>query len=57
MYMKNNDTINDTNLVLASGVLETINEAFEDEEGVAVRDFDQESRGKRQRTLLGSVMV
>ena len=40
-----NDNINDTNLVLASDVIETIMEAFEEEENVAVRDTDQESRG------------
>ena len=52
------DNVNDDpNLVLASDVIETINEAFEEEEDLAVRDTDQESRGIRQRTLLGSVMV
>ena len=54
---ENNDVTNETNLVLASDVLETNREAFEDEEGLAVRDSDQESRGLRRRTLLGSVMV
>ena len=46
----------DTNLVLASD-LETIKEAFEGEDDLAVRETDQESRGIRQRILLGSVMV
>ena len=52
------DNVNDnTNLVLASDVIETISEAFEEEEDLTVRDTDQESRGIQQRTLLGSVMV
>ena len=46
----------DTNLVLASD-LETINEAIEEEDNLAVREADQESRGKRRRILFGSVMV
>ena len=46
----------DTNLVLASDK-ETIGEAFKDEDDLAVRDTGQESRGIRQRILLGSVMV
>ena len=50
------DIIIDTNLVLASD-LETINEAFEEEDILAVRETDQESRGIRRRILLGSVMV
>ena len=42
------DNVNDdTNLVLASDVIETINEAFEEEEDLTVRDTDQESRGIR----------
>ena len=44
------------NLVLASD-LETINEAFEEEDILAVRETDQESRGIRRRILLGSEMV
>ena len=50
------DIIIDTNLVLASDK-ETICEAFKDEDDLAVRDTGQESRGIRQRILLGSVMV
>ena len=50
------DIIIDTNLVLASDK-ETIGEAFKDEDDLAVRDTGQESRGIRQRILLGSVMV
>ena len=50
------DMIIDTNLVLASDK-ETIGEAFKDEDDLAVRDTGQESRGIRQRILLGSVMV
>ena len=50
------DIIIDTNLVLASD-LETINEAFEEEDILAVRETDQESRGIRRRILLGSEMV
>ena len=42
------DNVNDdTNLVLASDVIETINEAFEEEEDLTVRDTDQESQGIR----------
>ena len=42
------DNVNDdTNLVLASDVIETISEAFEEEEDLTVRDTDQESRGIR----------
>ena len=51
------DNINNINLVLASVDIETINEAFEEEDDLAVRETDQESRGIRQRILLGSVMV
>ena len=47
----------DTNLVLASDEIETIKEAFEEEDELAVRETDQESRGIRRRILLGSVMV
>ena len=54
---ENNDNTIDTNLVLASDVLETISKAFEEEDYLAVRDSDQESRGIRRRILLGSVMV
>ena len=50
------DIIIDTNLVLASD-LETIKEAFEEEDDLTVRETDQESRGIWQRILLGSVMV
>ena len=32
-------------------------EAFKEEEDVAVRDTDQESRGNTAKILLGSVMV
>ena len=46
----------DTNLVLASDK-ETIGEAFKEEDALAVRETGQESRGIRQRILLGSVMV
>ena len=45
-----------TNLVLASD-LETIKEAFEEEDDLTVRETDQESLGIQQRILLGSVMV
>ena len=34
----------DTNLVLASDEIETIKEAFEEEDNLAVREADQESR-------------
>ena len=34
----------DTNLVLASDEIETTKEAFEDEDDLAVRETDQESR-------------
>ena len=34
----------DTNLVLASDEIETIKEAFEEEDDLAVRETDQESR-------------
>ena len=54
---ENNDNTNDTNLVLASDVTETNREAFKEEDNLAVRETDQESRGIRQRILLGSVMV
>ena len=52
-----NDITIDTNLVLASDVTETKVEAFEEEDDVAVRDSDQESRGNTAKILLGSVMV
>ena len=52
-----NDIVIDTNLVLASNKKETISEAFEEEDNLAVRESDQESRGIQQRILLGSVMV
>ena len=51
------DNTNNINLVLASVEMETINEAFEEEDNLAVRETDQESRGIRRRILLGSVMV
>ena len=51
------DNTNNINLVLASVEIETINEAFEEEDNLAVRETDQESRGIRRRILLGSVMV
>ena len=51
------DDTNNINLVLASVEIETINEAFEEEDNLAVRETDQESRGIRRRILLGSVMV
>ena len=54
---ENNDNTIDTNLVLASDVLETISKAFEEEDNLAARETDQESRGIRRRILLGSVMV
>ena len=54
---ENIDNINNINLVLASVDIETIREAFEEEDDLAVRETDQESRGIRQRILLGSVMV
>ena len=54
---ENIDNTNNINLVLASVEKETINEAFEGEKDLAVRETDQESRGIRQRILLGSVMV
>ena len=54
---ENIDNTNNINLVLASVEIETINEAFEDEEDLAVRETDQESRGIWQIILLGSVMV
>ena len=41
---ENNDTTVDTNLVLASDVLETTSEAFEEEDNLAVREIDQKSR-------------
>ena len=52
-----NDITIDMNLVLASDVTETMNEAFEEEDDVAVWDSDQESRGNTAKILLGSVMV
>ena len=39
-----NDIVIDTNLVLASDKKETISEAFEGEDNLAVRESDQESR-------------
>ena len=55
---ENIDNTNNINLVLASDEIETISEALEEEEDVlAVRETGQESRGIRQRILLGSVMV
>ena len=54
---ENINNTNDTNLVLASDVTETNREAFKEEDNLAVRETDQESRGIRQRILLGSVMV
>ena len=51
------DNTNNINLVLASVEIETIIEAFEEEDVLAVRETDQESRGIRRRILLGSVMV
>ena len=54
---ENIDNTNNINLVLASVEIETINEAFEEEDNLAVRETDQESRGIRRRILLGSVMV
>ena len=41
---ENNNIINDTNLVLASDVTETVSEAFEEEDDLAVREIDQKSR-------------
>ena len=38
------DNTNNINLVLASVEIETINEAFEEEDNLAVREADQESR-------------
>ena len=43
------DNINNINLVLASVDIETIREAFEEEDDLAVREIDQKSRGIRQR--------
>ena len=54
---ENIDNTNNINLVLASVEIETINEAFEEEDNLAVRETDQESRGIRRRILLGSEMV
>ena len=51
------DNINNINLVLASVDIETINEAFEEEDDLAVRETDQESRENTAKILLGSVMV
>ena len=49
---ENNDNTNNINLVLASVEIETINEAFEEEDVLAVRETDQESRGIRQKNPL-----
>ena len=54
---ENNDNTIDTNLVLASDVIKTNSEAFEEEDDLAVRETDQESRRIRQRIFLGSVIV
>ena len=54
---ENINNTNDTNLVLASDFTETISEAFKEEEGLAVRETDQESRENTAKILLGSVMV
>ena len=46
MYIKNIDNTNDdTNLVLASDVIETIYEAFEEEDALAEGETDQDSLG------------
>ena len=54
---ENIDNTNNINLVLASVEIETIIEAFEEEDDLAVRETDQETRGIRRGILLGSKMV
>ena len=56
VYENIDDIIIDINLVLASD-LETVKEALEEEDVLAVRETGQESRGIWLRILLGSVMV
>ena len=43
VHENNNNIINDTNLVLASDVLETIIEAFEEKKDLAEEENDQDS--------------
>ena len=54
---ENIDNTNNINLVLASVEIETIIEAFKEEDDLAVRETDQESREIRRGILLGSGMV